>query len=91
MSTTEIHPSDLPASPPGRTLRRLLAAEGLSQAELARRMSRPYQIVNDIVHGRRPITPTTALQLERVLELPARFWMIREADYRLKLARQNAA
>ncbi len=53
--------------------------------------NRPYQIVNDIVHGRRPITPTTALQLERVLALPARFWMIREADYRLKLARQNAA
>ena len=57
----------------------------------ARRKNRPYQVINDIVHGRRPITPTTALQLERVLELPARFWMIREADYRLKLARQNAA
>ena len=91
MSTTEIYPADLPASPPGRTLKRLLVAEGLSQAELARRMNRPYQVINDIVHGRRPITPTTALQLERVLELPARFWMIREADYRLKLARQNAA
>ena len=91
MSTTEIHPADLPASPPGRTLRRLLAREGMSQAELARRMGRPYQVINDIVNGRRPVTASTALQLERVLGLPARFWLIREADYRLKLARQNAA
>lgn len=91
MSTTEIRPADLPAGPPGRTLRRLLRQESMSQAELARRMGRPYQIVNDIVNGRRPITAQTALQLERVLGLPARFWMIREADYRLKLARQDAA
>jgi HTH-type transcriptional regulator/antitoxin HigA len=63
----------------------------MSQAELARRMGRPYQIVNDIVNGRRPITASTALQLEHVLGLPARFWMIREADYRLKLAREDAA
>ncbi len=91
MSTTEIQPADLPASPPGRTLGRLLKREGLSQAELARRMGRPYQVVNDIVNGRRPITAPTALQLERVLGLPARFWMIREADYRLKLARRDAA
>jgi len=54
-------------------------------------MGRPYQVVNDIVNGRRPITASTALQLERVLGLPTRFWLIREADYRLELARQNAA
>jgi len=54
-------------------------------------MGRPYQVVNDIVNGRRPVTASTALQLERVLGLPARFWLIREADYRLELARQNAA
>ena len=61
MSITEIRPADLPASPPGRTLRRLLEQEGMSQAELARRMKRPYQVVNDIVNARRPITAPTAL------------------------------
>lgn len=91
MSITEIRPADIPASPPGRTLRRLLDQEGISQAELARRMGRPYQVVNDIVNARRPITAATALQLERALGLPARFWMIREADYRLKLAQEDAA
>jgi plasmid maintenance system antidote protein VapI len=54
-------------------------------------MGRPYQVVNDIVNARRPITAATALQLERALGLPARFWMIREADYRLKLAQEDAA
>ncbi len=63
----------------------------MSQAELARRMGRPYQVVNDIVNGRRPVTAATALLLEQVLGLPAHFWLIREADYRLKLARQNVA
>jgi len=90
VSTYETRRTDLPASPPGGTLRRLLDQEGMSQAGLARRMGRPYQIVNDIVNARRPITASTALQLERALGVPARFWMIREADYRLKLARSVA-
>ena len=55
------------ASPPGRTLRRLLDQEGISQAELACCMGRPDQVVNDIVNARRPITAATALQLERAL------------------------
>ena len=73
--------------PPGATLRHELAARGMSQRKLARAMGRPVQTVNKIVLGRKALTPRTALELERVLGIPAQFWTRREADYRLALER----
>lgn len=78
-------------SPPGDTLRDLMDERALSQAELARRLGRPAQAVNEIVAGKKEITEDTALELERVLQVPAHFWLAREARYREFLARQRAA
>ncbi|MDP3204235.1 MAG: helix-turn-helix domain-containing protein [Hydrogenophaga sp.] len=78
-------------SPPGDTLRDLIEERALSQAELARRLGRPAQTVNEIVAGKKEITEDTALELERVLEVPAHFWLAREARYREYLARERAA
>ena len=84
--------SDLPI-PPGDTLAEELAARGLSQAALARRMGRPLQTVNMIVTGKKRITAETALDLERVLAIPAHVWLGLQAEYdetRARLARQTA-
>ena len=62
----------------------------LSQAELSRRLGRPTQAVNEIVAGKKEITEDTALELERVLQVPAHFWLAREARYREYLARLRA-
>lgn len=78
-------------SPPGETLRDLMEERGVTQAELARRLGRPAQAINEIVGGRKEITEDTALELERVLQVPARFWLARESRYREYLARQRAA
>ena len=78
--------SDLPV-PPGATLREELAARGMSQRKLAKAMGRPVQAVNRVVLGRKALTPRTALELERVLGIPAHFWTRLEADYRLALER----
>ena len=78
-------------TPPGDTLRDLMEERALSQAELARRLGRPAQAVNEIVAGKKEITEDTALELERVLEVPAHFWLAREARYREFLARERAA
>ena len=78
-------------SPPGDTLRDLMEERALSQAELARRLGRPAQAVNEIVAGKKEITEDTALELERVLQVPAHFWLAREARYREFLARERAA
>ncbi len=75
------------AIPPGEFLAETLRALGLSQAELARRAGRPVQVINEIVRGRKEITPETALQLERVLGVPAHIWTRLEADYRHVKAR----
>lgn len=74
-------------SPPGETLRELMEERNLSQAELSRRLGRPVQAINEIVAGKKEITEVTALELERVLQVPARFWLAREARYREYLAR----
>ena len=69
-------------SPPGETLEETLKEQGMSQVELATRMGRPHKTINEIVNGKTAITPETALQLERVLGVPARFWLKREQHYR---------
>jgi addiction module HigA family antidote len=62
------------AIPPGETLKEVLSERQISQTELARRMGRPLKTINEIIKGKATITPDTALQLERVLRIPASFW-----------------
>ena len=75
------------ASPPGETLQEVLEERGMSQAELAKRKGRPKKTINEIINAKAAITPETALQLERVLGIPASFWNNRERHYREALAR----
>ena len=77
--------------PPGEFLREHLEESGMSQAELARRLGRPRQAVNEIIRGKKAITAETALQLERVLSTPAHIWLGLEQEYRLVLARNALA
>ena len=56
---------------PGETLRETLQSLGMSQAELAQRTGRPKKTINEIIKAKAAITADTALQLERVLGIPA--------------------
>lgn len=75
------------ASPPGGTLRDVLTELGMTQAELAARAGWSEKFVSQMANGKAPISPETALALERILGTPASFWMNREANYREALAR----
>src|SRR6266700_2621344 len=75
------------AIPPGETLVEVLQRVGMSQSDLARRMNRPIKTINEIIKGKAAITPETALQLERVLSVPATFWNNLEQNYREDVAR----
>ena len=88
MMTEAILMSDL-GIPPGEYLEEVLEEAEISQAELARRMGRPPQAINEIVKGDKAITPETALQLEQVLGISAQFWSNLEAEYRLILAKEH--
>jgi addiction module HigA family antidote len=74
-------------SAPGETLHEILESRGMSQAELSERTGRPKKTINEIIKGKTAITPETAIQLERVLDIPAAFWMTREQNYRQAQAR----
>lgn len=79
------------AIPPGGLLATHLAAREMSQAECARRCGRSAKLISEIVSGKAPIQPETALQLERVLGLRSNVWLGIESDYRLLLARRADA
>ena len=71
------------AIPPGKILLDSIKALSISQTELARRMGRPVQAINEIIEGKKEITADTAAQLEKVLGTPAYIWLNLERGYQL--------
>ena len=61
-------------SPPGSTLLELLEERGITQAELARRMGRPLNPINEMILGAKEITEDTALELERFYRIGRNRW-----------------
>ena len=80
--------SDLPI-PPGEVLGEELEARGMTQKELAARIGRPAQAINEIIKAKKSITPDTAIMLEKALGIGAQFWANLENDYRMTLARNR--
>lgn len=73
-------------SPPGDTLQETIDKIGMNQYELAERLGKNIKNVNQIIKGREAITIDTALSLEKVLGIPADFWLERERLYRKDIA-----
>jgi antitoxin HigA-1 len=48
---------------------------GVTQVEAARRLGIPLQRLNEVVRGKRGVTPDTALRLARLLGTSAEFWL----------------
>ncbi len=66
---------------PGEVLEEYLEDLGMTQAELADRTGLTKKTVNEIIKAKSPVTPETALKLERALGRPARFWSNLERQY----------
>lgn len=77
--------------PPGWVLEERLEVEGISHAEFARRCGRSPKLISEIISGKAPLEPGTALQFEKVLGVDASIWLGIEADYRLHRARETEA
>ncbi|KPK65111.1 MAG: XRE family transcriptional regulator [Gemmatimonas sp. SG8_38_2] len=65
----------VPTHPGEMLLEEFLQPMEVSQRELADAISVPYQRVNEIVRGRRGVTPSTALRLSQYLGTSIDFWM----------------
>ena len=69
--------------PPGEFLKEELEARNWNQTELAEIMGRPVKMVNELILGKRAITPETAVQLGDALGTGPELWMNLESQYQL--------
>src|SRR4030065_2641008 len=72
-----IHPGEI-------LMEEFLKPMGISQYKLAKDISVPARRINEIVQGKRSITPDTALRLSRYFGLSERFWINLQARYDLE-------
>lgn len=70
-------------------LQEFLKPMGLSQRDLADGIRVPYQRINEIVNGRRGITPSTALRLAKYFGNSEGFWMNLQLRWDLYQARKS--
>jgi antitoxin HigA-1 len=71
-----IHPGEI-------LLEEFLLPLGISQYRLAQAIGVPPRRINEIVHGKRAISPDTALRLSRAFGTSDRFWMNLQIRYDL--------
>ena len=82
----------LPPIHPGEILlEEFLKPMELSQYRLAKDISVPARRINEIVHGKRSISPDTALRLSRYFGLPERFWLNLQTRYDLEMEKDRLA
>ncbi|MCZ2357723.1 MAG: HigA family addiction module antidote protein [Bacteroidia bacterium] len=79
----------IPTHPGEMLLEEFLDPMGISQRDLADNIHVPYQRINEIVNGRRGITPSTALRLAKFFDMSADFWMNLQLRWDLYFAQQH--
>lgn len=68
---------------PGEFIREELEARGWTQTDLAEILGRPLRLVNELIAGKKQITPETAHGLARAFGTDALYWMNLDSAYRL--------
>lgn len=80
----------LPNIHPGEVLlEEFLKPMGISQNRLAREITVPPRRINEIVLGKRAITPDTAIRLARYFGTSERFWLGLQMDFDLEETRNE--
>jgi len=72
---------------PGEILEESLDARGLKKKEFAKRCMLSDKTISQIINGKAPITPDTAIRFERILGVAAAVWNNLESNYRLHKAK----
>lgn len=78
-----------PTHPGEMLLEEFLNPMNITQRQLADAIYVPYQRINDIVNGRRGITPNTALRLAKYFNTSADFWMNVQLRWELYFAQRE--
>jgi addiction module HigA family antidote len=77
-----IHPGEI-------LMEEFLKPMGITQYRLAKDINVPARRINEIVQGKRSITPDTALRLSKYFSLSERFWINLQARYDLETEKDN--
>ena len=85
---TEFRP-DYDQEHAGAYLSWILETRGIKKVDFAKRCGRTSKTISEIIAGKAPITPETALQFERVLGDSADYWLQLDARYQLQKARSK--
>ncbi|ADV46026.1 HigA family addiction module antitoxin [Nitratifractor salsuginis] len=78
-----------PTHPGEMLLYEFLEPMGISQKELAKAIHVPYQRINELVNGKRGITPSTALRLSKYFSNSPDFWLNLQMRWDLYRARKQ--
>ncbi len=82
-------PSHRTPTHPGEMLNEeFLKPMGITQRALANAIHVPYQRVNEIINGKRGMTPSTALRLAKYFGMSADFWLNVQLRWDLYYAQQ---
>ena len=75
---------------PGEVLKDEIEYRGISQSRLAKQMRLSYNVLNDILNERRPVTTTTAMMFEAALNVPADSLMHIQLKYNMQMAKKDS-
>ena len=77
---------------PGEVLNEIYMKEmGLNQSQLAELIGCSPRKINEIVNGKRSISPEFAIDLEDAIGTSAEMWVKMQAEYDLSMARKRVA
>jgi addiction module HigA family antidote len=76
-------PTNRPPTHPGEMLKEFLVELKLTQAQFAQAIGVSRVRLNELINGKRSLTSSTALRLERTLGKPAYWWLGLQQDYDL--------
>ncbi|BEI35824.1 hypothetical protein PHIN6_13420 [Polynucleobacter sp. HIN6] len=78
----EIHPGEI-------LLEDFMIPMKITARQLAADIDVPPSRISDIVHGRRPVTPDTAIRLGLFFRMDPRFWMNLQMEYEIRVAKRT--
>lgn len=88
---TGIPKNRTPTHPGEMLLEEFMRPMAIKQTEFAERIGVSYPRLNEIIHGKRAVTPDTALRLEQVFGMEAQFWLNLQMAWDLYHARLSPA
>lgn len=78
-----------PTHPGEMLLEEFIKPLGISQTELAEWIDVSYPRLNELIHGKRGVTPDTALRLEQVFGMDAQAWLNLQTTWDLFHAKRS--